>query len=325
MGISCRRRFALLLGGALMCSAAAASSVRAEVTTLGGAAYAGLCQSRGVPLPPKWGTSAWKFNGSIGPQDTFIVRGKKANVYYATSSQGLCMALPRSAEGSGEVTKAAFGVICQSNSNGKVCFWDNAGTIGWDDRNGTTVFSEQVVIASTTPSELDGRFIGGADLAPPHPGGPCTDCHTGRNPYIVVPGFATDLRPAGVSQDSPVWYDGILPAVYPQNTGPGTPLDGIAVGTGEGNCLSCHNDGGFGGKFPNVGGTNTTGYCNAVIEKARDFVRMPPPIEGLPSLSWDKHWDALFAKCKLPVTSAVPSPRFALDPALAAGVAFPIQ
>jgi hypothetical protein len=174
------------LAGALIVLGSTAAY--AEVTTASGAAYASLCQSRGVPLPPTWGTSAWKFNGALTDAQEFILAQKKAHVYYyqSTSPAGLCMALPRSSPGLGKVGQASFGVICQG-SNGKVCFWDNADEVPWNDANGNTVLSAQVVITSTSAGSIPNPpvWIGGAALAN-HNGGMCSDCHAGENPFTFI-------------------------------------------------------------------------------------------------------------------------------------------
>ena len=83
-------------------------SAHADVTTNSGADYATECESKGVPLPPTWGTSSWKFNGEMGPNsnpliENFIIPMRPALVYYAYTPQGLCMALPRPAGGTGTV------------------------------------------------------------------------------------------------------------------------------------------------------------------------------------------------------------------------------
>src|SRR5262245_53313478 len=98
-------------------------SVRADVTTNTGAAYAQECSNKGVPLPPNWGGANWTYNGSMGPgsnplKENFIIRGRPAHVYFAQSALGVCMALPRpnlpsATPGPNTVPGAAFGVICQ--------------------------------------------------------------------------------------------------------------------------------------------------------------------------------------------------------------------
>jgi hypothetical protein len=43
----------------------APGGVAAAETDLGGAAYADLCEEKGVPLPPDWGTDAWTAHGVL--------------------------------------------------------------------------------------------------------------------------------------------------------------------------------------------------------------------------------------------------------------------
>jgi len=184
--------------------------------------------------------------------------------------------------------------------------------VPWDATNGATVVSAQVVMASTNPADLDGNFIGGGALAN-HNGGMCTDCHAGRNPYIVMPGYPTDLRNVPISQDSPVWYNPFVPAGWLQNAGPSNVLVGVAPGPGEGSCSGCHADpplvgpGGVAsaaqaGKFPalwNLPVVPTVNarldYCTSVLDRAKVLGRMPPGGGNATT-----HWNAITAACAQP-------------------------
>ena len=269
----------------LIAACAATDRTSAETTSLSGAQYANLCMSRGVPLPPKWGTNAWQFSGILADSEEFILKSRVAHVYYyeSASPPGLCFALPRTTAAKDQVPRASFGVICQGES-GKVCFWDNAAAVDWDPRNGTTVFSEQKTIASTDAGALDGTFIGGAALAT-HPGGICSDCHAGENPFIIHPRTALDL--GSVLQVSSFWYDPIVPAGWPENPGP---INSPGV------CATCHNAGGTGGRFPAIS-TELRSYCAAVLSEAIKRT-MPPGAGG--SLADDPHPQALLAMCDQP-------------------------
>jgi hypothetical protein len=207
-----------------------------------------------------------------------------------------------------------FGVICQSTA-GKVCFWDGFQQISLNP-------PQPLFIASTNSQDLVGSpWLGGAALVTANRG-MCTDCHRGENPFIVVPGAATDLRGAGVSQFSG-WYEPIVGAGWLQNPGPGTVPSSTspALVAGDGNCLTCHFAGGgtLGGRFPVLGlmEGNPSGYCTYVLDQARILNKMPP--SNPEGLSFAKHWDALSTACNSagpPTITMPPSTRYALAPAL---------
>jgi hypothetical protein len=315
---------------AVLFSSASWQSALAEVTSLSGAEYASLCQTQGVPLPPRWGEMdsgrpRWKLKGTVSGKDVFIVKGIEAKVYYYATSQGVCMALPRYNPGTTSVD--LFGVICQGTS-GKVCFWDRDESKSQIPVNP----SNPISIASTNAQDLvSSLWVGGAALVP-QGGGMCTDCHRGENPFIVVPGEATDLKGVGVSQFSGSWYDPIVGSGWLQNAGPGTvpsPTNPPLDPSRDGSCLQCHSgEGSIGGRFPVLGLINGTesGYCKFVLTQARLLKKMPPFDPG--PLSYDKHWNALFAACAQPgpPTTITPpnSRRHALDPALLVASQFPL-
>jgi hypothetical protein len=222
------------------------------------------------------------------------------------------MALPR--YNPGATTTGLLGVICESNA-GKVCFWDA--------KNVLVNPLQPISIASTNAQDLIGSpWIGGADLVQAS-GGMCTDCHRGNNPFIVVPGAATDLRTAGVSFSS-AWYEPIVGAGWLQNPGPGNVPSGTnpALGPGDGSCLQCHSSAGgsFGGKFPVLGlmaNGGSAAYCGNVLDRARILKKMPPFDPG--NVSYQKHWDAMFTACQQPGPPTItmpPSVRYALSPVL---------
>jgi len=153
------------------------------------------------------------------------------------------------------------------------------------------VFSEQKTIASTNAGDWDGTFIGGAALAN-HPGGTCSDCHAGENPFSIHPGTALDLGSA--LQVSGLWYDPIIPAGWPENP---SPINSPGV------CATCHVAGGPGGRFPAVS-TELSSYGNVVLANAINRT-LPPGAAG--SLSNDPHPIALPAMCAEPPSSPVVS------------------
>jgi hypothetical protein len=146
----------------------------------------------------------------------------------------------------------------------------------------------------------------------------CTDCHSGQNPFIVHPGTAVDLLNVGVAQNTGNWYNPIVPAGWLENPGPGTMLNGVALGSGDGSCLQCH----IAGQGPNGAGPfasltkSFNGFCTILLREARVRNQMPP----FPTTqSYQKHWDALANACSQtgqPIMQMPASPRYALNAAL---------
>jgi hypothetical protein len=309
-----------------------ASGARAELTNKGGAAYAAQCQSEGVPLPPRWGSSSWIYNGALAPNQSFNDPADFSLIYYYVSTtypQGICLANPRpfydeSNGAAGNLTNL-FGVICQG-SNGKVCFWDTPGQIGWDSRNGQTIYSQTGVITSTDPAQIPKPplWVGGADI--PGNRGICTDCHAGENPFINHPGTATDVitklsgtnrsfwftghwpDPIVRASDPSIIVNGVSGGAWPQNPGPGTfpSTTNPALGANDASCLSCHTAGGTGGRFPELS-MQLPNYCSTILGEARDRTPNPnqptgamPPFVPTPPVTYDVFWDAMYSGCDAP-------------------------
>lgn|GEM_PF-2766654 len=287
--------------GFLAVDSLSAAPALAEPTTSSGRQYARDCRARGVPLPPTWGSSSWKFSGILTDAQEFILSQRTAHVYYYESALGLCIALPR-AEGD-RVPAASFGVICLGTS-GSSCFWDNAQPVEWDRDNGDTVYSERARITSTFVDD-PGPWIGGADLAT-HPGGTCSDCHAGENPFVIHPGTALDL---GDKLDvSRFWQSPLVPVSWPDNPGPGTTLYDTPIGPDDGSCLDCHN-GDIAGRFPSIS-SELNGYCG-VLRISNQLGVMPPfPTDQ----SYDKHWNALLDACQQAPTPTAGSSRDPVTP-----------
>uniref|UniRef100_C6E3R5 Uncharacterized protein n=1 Tax=Geobacter sp. (strain M21) TaxID=443144 RepID=C6E3R5_GEOSM len=243
-------------------------------TNLGGPAYIEQCRAAGVPVPPDWGSSSWKYLGKLGTK--FISSGIDADLYAFESEapKGVCFALPRS---SGE-TITLLGIICLGTETSRSCFWDN-------QKN-----KMRFGIPNNMPVPLSG-FAGGADLFNGS-GGICTDCHAGENPFIVHPGQPMDI--AGLLPKT--WSDPLVHPAWPQNQGPTSALNGIVLNPGEDSCLSCHNKP-PGRRFPTLS-TDTPGYCGVILPKAIQFT-MPPGSPGS-NASYAKEKDALFASCNRP-------------------------
>jgi hypothetical protein len=257
----------------------APGGVAAAETDLGGAAYADLCEEKGVPLPPDWGTDAWTAHGVLAYE--FIYETAQAEVFTALSAdpEGVCIALPRFQLD----TIEALGIICLGKSSSQACFWDNQKDYDkFYPRRGEVV--------------PFGRFGGGTDLRITT-GGECTDCHRGENPFVIHPGTALG-RPA--LAELPLfadgWYEPIVPAGWELNDGPIT---------SDGPCTACHVENGPGGRFPEASVGGTPRYCADVLEKAI-CATMPPGQPG--SLSTDPQVAALLAMCdeEVPAACAVP-------------------
>ncbi len=162
-------------------------------TTNSGQAYINECTAAGVPIPPPInvldpaGLTGWKSQGFIPTGDQFIV-GTPAEVrtYRSTSPEGMCYSLPRYTDSSLS-TFALDGVICMGKQTSKVCFWDNQWT------NPVTGLVEAFDIPATTqipigvPTTAGGKYQAGGKEIEFGPGGVCTDCHAGENPYIIHP------------------------------------------------------------------------------------------------------------------------------------------
>jgi hypothetical protein len=129
--------------------------------------YAALCRANSVPVPPDWPTGGWNDQGPLPFAFNFLESGPDTRVwtYQAPGGQGLCYALPRM-EGA---TINFLGIICQSKTTGKACFWDNM------DQNGQRITGPNLTIRI---SEVQN----GSSL-----GENCTSCHRGNNVFLIHP------------------------------------------------------------------------------------------------------------------------------------------
>lgn len=221
--------------------------------------YMASCRQQGVPIPPDWAESgtAWVNQGNLstigggtnllqGSSDAFVWTYTDPNV------RGACVALPRGSGGPGSLA----GIICQSATTGKACFWDNQrksdpnNIIGW--RGQRLVISELV----------DGtNFAAGGNV-----GGRCVSCHSGNNVFLISP-------------DDPAWAKVLR---GPLNGGPSggkfttqvnggryTPLPMTASWTN-----------------PVTAGANCGAGCHELppsnIRAMRDSVNTTPPLNRMP-------------------------------------------
>lgn len=248
-----------------------------QATTAAGQAYIDECRRAGVPIPPTWGTSAWTHEGDLATN--FVGSGNPAAVYSFESTQpdGICVALPR-ISGS---NISLLGIICLGRETSNVCFWDRA----------NTPVGAEVPITD---------FLGGADL-----GDVCSDCHAGRNPYVVHPGDAMDL---GARLRSNAWYTPLVKPVWPQNPGPSILPDIVPVGANDKRCTACHKPD-FAGRFPEFG--LLPGYCSTVLTKA---VAQTMPIGNPGDPDYAVHANALKAFCGQPPPGGMDVPGGDLPP-----------
>jgi hypothetical protein len=209
--------------------------------------YVETCRAQGVPIPPDWPNPRWISQGPLAL--VFISQGLDAEVFAFKdpSVPGVCYALPRRSGTSIEL----LGIICQSDTTGKVCFWDNK-----------TV--ENVKI--TGPDvRLDIDTISNGFTLDEN----CTECHRGDNAFNIHPGTALQLQRPGAPggpYDTSIGPPAVRYAPIGQATwsNPG-PLILTAPPAGQLSCLSCHG-------LPQTAGSF---YCSSVLETAARTT-MPP-------------------------------------------------
>lgn len=259
-----------------------AATIR-SITVNSGQAYLDECQAAGVPIPPTInvmdpaGLAGWKSQGFIPTGDQFIV-GTPAEVrtYHSTSPEGMCYALPRYTDSSLS-TVFLDGVICMGKQSSKVCFWDNQWTVGGAVQAFTFPAGTQIPIG--VPTAPGGKYQGGGKEIEFGPGGICTDCHAGENPYIIHPksNLAVSGAPilwetlAGAPQNLPSMaanrYDPLVGGSWPQNqlSQAGSTLPSA--------CSPCHVKGGN-GRFPHLS-NEIPSYCSTILGQA--ITRTMPP------------------------------------------------
>ncbi len=255
-------------------------------TVNSGQAYINECTAAGVPIPPPInlmdpaGTAGWKSQGFIPQTEQFIV-GSPAELrsYRSTAPDGMCFALPRYSDSSLS-TVSLDGVICMGKQSAKVCFWDNQWTNGGIVQ--TFPFPAGTQIPIGVPSVAGGKYQAGGKEIEFGPGGVCTDCHAGENPYIVHPlaNLATSGPPvlwqslAGAPQNLPMKpvnrYDPLVGSTWPQNK---FSHDAASV---PGACGGCHVKASK-GRFPQLS-NEISQYCSVVLAQA--IVKTMPPGAG---------------------------------------------
>ncbi len=258
-----------------------------SATLNSGQDYAAECDRNGVPIPPPIGDARWVSQGFIPVDQLFLVNANvEVLTYQSSSPEGMCIALPRSNNAAGNMV-ALDGVIClgkrPSTVSGKstVCFWDN-------QMNGSSfpfTKGDRIPIGWNDPAQVNpnptSRFMsGGAQLTSPG-AGMCTDCHAGKNPYIVHPMNPVPPKPFGQPQNAAAetvlgklakaplnlpmfgdtWYNPLVLASWPQNE---KRLNDVYLPSA---CQGCHSAGGNAGQLPHLS-TSIPGYCGMVLAQA---------------------------------------------------------
>lgn len=142
------------------------------VISTGETGYIGECRAQSVPVPPNFSMTtpgAWVNQGNL--TYNILSPGNPAQVWTWTdpARRGACVALPRDNGGPGTLA----GIICQSATTGRACFWDNLTRA--DPTRRVPPATETMVIGDLQ----DGRTLA--------VGAPCTACHTGNNVFLMSP------------------------------------------------------------------------------------------------------------------------------------------
>jgi len=236
--------------------------------------YMKECAKNGVPLPPVWGDPKWVNQGTLSRAKKEIIAfrdiGPTADVFVSKSPLGVCYALARK-DDNGVIQR--LDQICQSQQNGKACFWDNT-----DPKDGDA--SVRVV------DGLDPATVSGGDKMKMN----CTKCHRGDNAFIIHPNTPLQLgptdpcekadptsrfgptepdkrfQPIGRVRDAKISGDPEDQAGY-ENPGPDY------AELGDGPCSACHS-------IPKL----SYSYCAFVVDPILNNGTMPPkPLPPTPA------------------------------------------
>lgn len=131
--------------------------------------YVARCRAEGVPTPPSWSLAtpaAWRYQGILDNELILAADETHAWTWADPHKRGGCILLPR---GGG-----AAGLICQSATTGKACFWDNI-----DRTNGVRI--------NWRTATMDINNMQDGDSLTEN----CTNCHRGNNVFLISPDNAT--------------------------------------------------------------------------------------------------------------------------------------
>lgn len=281
-----------------------------QATLNKGQAYLDECADAGVPIPPPinqmdpTGLTGWRSEGFIPQGEQFIV-GSPAELrsYRSMMPRGMCYSLPRYNNAQTSIT--LDGVICLAEQSARACFWDNQ----WTPPGSTTVTAFNIapgeIVPIGVPDMPGGKYQAGGAEIESGPGGVCTDCHAGENPYVV--------HPESLLRTTVAWQDihepsGDLPAFavnrYVPLVGPSWPqneasLTAAALGAATSSCNACHRKGGA-GRIAHLS-NQLPGYCNTVLRQAGQRT-MP---FGSPGSEEANVYALIAAHCNAPPSASV--------------------
>jgi hypothetical protein len=240
--------------------------------------YMKECSAAQVPVPPDWGDPQWKFHDTLNPEFSFVQDAGKSIAeiwtYTDPDKPGLCVGLPRILNETGGID--LFGIICQSKTTGKACFWDNVDR--WTHKQLSSEESKHMKIAAIE----DGSMLGEN----------CTNCHRGKNVFVIHPGTELDLPAEFETGNDVDWYSPISSQDTWGNPGP---MPGLRT------CKGCH-------ALPELAANNNdldpepkekSPYCRIL----KQVVNKTMPPGGAPA-GWEKPQthqqdvDLLRGKCK---------------------------
>lgn len=203
--------------------------------------YVRTCRAQRVPIPPNWPDARWVKQGPLPLVFVSARFATEVDTYRDKDVDGVCYALPRR-DDSGAIH--FLGVICQSTTTGKACFWDN---VLPDNATRLQAFDINQVANGSNLREN------------------CTLCHRGDNAFNIHPATALDLSRADViagpyTTTPRVRYAPIGQAEWINPR----PLSLPAPPVPQRSCTGCHT-------LPDVGPL----YCESVLRRAARST-MPP-------------------------------------------------
>ena len=145
------------------------------------ARYIGDCRKASVPIPPDWPDPKWQNRKEL--KVTLVNKGQETFVfaYRSENPAGTCIALPRLNRLNGDIEQ--LGIICQSDATGRACFWDNVDPTNKEKRLTGP-------LTGPSPLKLEITSIGNGYTLTDD----CTECHRGKNVFLIHPGTPLDLK-----------------------------------------------------------------------------------------------------------------------------------
>ncbi len=239
-------------------------------------AYIQQCRDNQVPIPPVW-------NPPSGNQ--WVNRGRLADPFASTTNPivqvwtftsttpaGICVALPRM-NGAGNINNniQALGIICQSETTGKACFWDNKRRpVSSTPRRPATSGAADFFLGPDTQNLDPANMRDGFNLDEN-----CTDCHRGSNVFVIRKGTPLEVSQFGLDSDPAVRYQPLsgTPADAAWQNPPSR-LQAALDSAGQTQCTMCHsvdtdnND-------SNEIAEPTSAYCSTIFANSIG-TNMPP-------------------------------------------------